>query len=221
MAIITRRYLIEQIRSLLSGGDPSAGSKYEPRIIMSHLQNIINTKLKSEYFNVTLPSDETIPDGLVLATYDSVPVESYKDRSRSRLPAQPIGLRRGMGIFHVSLIDDLDNPFIPLQSGQNAFIKSQNFINDLFGQIGYEAPSDGYITYTVDLTKLASPISEVFMRLVVMDFDKYDDFDMLPLTADMAEDVVNRVVALLNNTPPPDKKVDSKTEEVPQQRPVI
>ena len=57
--------------------------------------------MKFEYLSVTLPSEETIPEGLVLASYDNVPVERYKGVSRARLPAMPISLRRGMGIWFV------------------------------------------------------------------------------------------------------------------------
>lgn len=101
MALVTKYYLVEQIRSLLGGGSPSAGAKFEPKMIESFLQQVINKKLKTEYFSVTLPSDETIPEGLVLASYDSVPVTAYKGLSRARLPAMPISLRRGMGVYFV------------------------------------------------------------------------------------------------------------------------
>ena len=101
MALITKFYLIEQIRSLLAGGSPSAGAKYEPRMIEAHLGQAINRKLKSEYFSTTLPTGETIPEGLIVASYDEIPVEKYKGLSRARLPAMPISLPRGMGVFFV------------------------------------------------------------------------------------------------------------------------
>lgn len=99
MALITKYYLTEQIRLLL--GAAKAGAKFEPHTIQSYLQQIINKKLKTTYFDTTLPGDETIPEGLVLASYDNVSVVKYKGTSRARLPAMPINLRRSMGVFFV------------------------------------------------------------------------------------------------------------------------
>lgn len=102
MALVTKKTLYENIVSILEGGDPSAGKKFEARMIQAHLQQAINRKLKSEYLSVVLPGDETIPEGLVLACYDSVPVTQYKNTlSRAQLPAMPISLRRNMGVFFV------------------------------------------------------------------------------------------------------------------------
>jgi len=102
MALITKYYLVEQIRALLGGGSPSAGAKFEPRMIASHLQQAINAKLKVAYFTETLPGEETIPEGAVLACYDGIPVEKYKGcLSRAKLPAQPVYFRRNMGIYFV------------------------------------------------------------------------------------------------------------------------
>lgn len=105
------------------------------------------------------------------------------------------------------------NQYIPLQSGQSFFIKEQKLINNLLGIVGYEV-RDGYAIFTEDITDVAGANTHsVDMQLVVMDFDKYDDYDMLPLTADMAAQVIQEVVSLLLQTPPPDKRVDSMTEE--------
>lgn len=99
--VVSKYSLMEQVRSLLSGGDPSASAKFEPRMVMSHLQSAINKKIRAEFFNTTLPSGETIPEGVILASYDSIAVTEYKGRSRAKLPAIPIGLRRNMGVFFV------------------------------------------------------------------------------------------------------------------------
>lgn len=111
MAIVTKYYLIEQIRLLL--GEANAGAKFEPRVIQTYLQQIINKKLKAEYFDVTLPNDETIPQGLVLASYDAIKVEKYKGLSRAKLPAMPINLRRGMGVYFVGPAVSNNNLYTP------------------------------------------------------------------------------------------------------------
>lgn len=218
MAVVTKYYLMEQVKILLAGGTPSAGNKYEPKVIWAFMQQVINKKLKIEHLTVTLPNDETIPEGLVLASYEDVPVETYKNKSRAKLPAMPVYLRRNMGIFHVGPTNDLDIGFIPLQSGQFAHLKVQKLINGILGNIGYEPPRDGYIIFTEDLTTRAIPITEVFMSLVVMDFDKYSDYDMLPMSADMGDEVVTLTYQKLLQTPPQEAKVSSTEEEDAQKR---
>jgi hypothetical protein len=103
--------------------------------------------------------------------------------------------------------------YIPLQNGQAAFIKEQNLINNLLGFVGYEV-RDGYVVFTEDITDpQGRNVNSVDMQLIVMDIDKYGDFDILPLTADMAAQVVAEVVSLLMPTPYPDTRVDSISEE--------
>lgn len=108
--------------------------------------------------------------------------------------------------------------FIPIQAGQTGNIVTQKLISDLLGQIGYEPPRDGYIIFTEDLLGRAIPIPYVDMQLVVMDLDKYSDYDMLPLSADMAAEVILQTMQILVPTPPHEAVVDSTTEEEPKKR---
>lgn len=90
------------IQQKLNGGSVPSAVKYEPEMIMAFIQQAVNRKLKLEHLSVQLPSGETIPDGLVLATYDNIPVSRYKDTlSRAQLPAIPVNLIRNMGIYFV------------------------------------------------------------------------------------------------------------------------
>lgn len=105
--------------------------------------------------------------------------------------------------------------FIPVQQGQSAYIKEQKLINNLMGLVGYEISGDGYVIFTEDITASCPAVD---MQLVVMDFDHYSDFDLLPMTADMAAEVVQAVSLMLLQAPQTDLKVDSITETVPQKR---
>jgi hypothetical protein len=110
------------------------------------------------------------------------------------------------------------NQYIPLQSGQAAFLIQQNLINNLLGVVGYEV-RDGYVVFTEDITNPSGDnVNAVDMQLVVMDMDHYGDYDILPLPADMAAQVVAEVVALLMPTPQTDNRVDSMAEEDPNKR---
>lgn len=209
--IITKHYLTEQILRLLKGGDPSVGSRIHPSEIKAAIGQVINTLLKTEYFSQTLPSGETIPEGAVLATYDNVPVVTYKNVSKSTLPAMPVKLFRNMGVFHVGETDDVHCGYIPIQPGQFAFIKEQALISAILDQTGYEV-SGRDIIYTEDLTAASPAITEVMMKLVIMDIGEYSDYEMLPISADMQLTVIQEVFKMFSVEPLPDKVVDSGTE---------
>lgn len=103
--------------------------------------------------------------------------------------------------------------YIPAQNGQTAFLKEQNLIGDLPGFITYE-PRDGYVIFSEDITSVSGENTQfVDMQLVVMDFDKYSDYDLLPLNADIAFEIIQTVAQMLMGTPPPDKRVDSLTNK--------
>jgi len=120
MATITKYFLAEQVLRLLKSGDPSVASRVHPEEIKAALAQVINATLKTEFISLTLPSGETIPEGAMLATYDAIPVVTYKDVSKSVLPVMPIKLFRNMGVFHVGKTDDTLSGFIPIQPGQFA-----------------------------------------------------------------------------------------------------
>lgn len=108
--------------------------------------------------------------------------------------------------------------YIPLQNGQAAFLKQLPLINNLLGVVGYEV-REGYVVFTEDITDVSGQnVNSVDLQLVVMSLDHYGDFDLLPLSADMAGEVVAEVVSLLMPIPPQDKRVDSLSEEIPQKR---
>lgn len=106
----TKQILAEQVLNLLKGGNPGAASTIKLFDIKKAVEQQINQLLKAQQFSVNMPSGETIPDGLTILTYDSVPVERYKNiLSRAKLPAMPVMLPRNMGVFHVSpAIQELD-----------------------------------------------------------------------------------------------------------------
>ena len=56
------------------------------------------------------------------------------------------------------------------------------------------------------------------MKLVVMDFNQYGDYDILPLNAELGMEIVTNVAQLLSGAPPPDRKVDSISEQPMQAR---
>ena len=94
--------LCEQVMNLLQGGDASAATPIEMPVIQKMIEHLINLNLKSDYFTTHLAQGETIPDGLMLANYENIPVLPYKKKfSRAKLPAIPISLPRNMGYYFI------------------------------------------------------------------------------------------------------------------------
>jgi len=209
--IITKHLIAEQVKRLLKGGDPSVASRVHGAEIKMAIGQVINQLLKVEYFSITLPNGETIPEGAVLATYDNVPVVTYKNVSKSVLPAMPVKLIRNMGVYHIGETDDVHCGYIPIQPGQFMFIKEQQLISTILDQVGYEV-SGTDIIYTEDLTAASPAITEVMMKLVIMDIGEYTDYQMLPISADMQWTVIQEVFKMFSAEGIPDRTVDSGAE---------
>lgn len=206
----TKYRLAEQVVRLLNGGEIPVSSKVKINEAKLAVEQCINTKLKMEYLQVNIPSAEMIPNGASVATYEGIAVEQFGDRSKTTLPAMPLKLPRGMGVYQIFDPANMDCPFIPLEMGQKGLISTQPLINDLLDQVGYEWYGTDII-FTRDLTQ-PTPI-ELTVRLVVMDITQYSDWDILPLPADMEWDVIQEVYKLFATEPVSDKLVDSEVNE--------
>lgn len=201
----TKKQISDAILYRLAGGIPDSGFPIDERDIWDALESKLNTLFKVTHFNQTLPSGETIPDNLMIATYDNISVtSSYSGKSKSTLPIVPISLPRGMGINEIKPILSqntsdsnliLGNPFIPFMAGQDFLLKADSLLNDLMGQIGY-TPSGKIVEYTKDITTFG--ITKVSMKLVVFDMSQYGVSDELPIPADFVgqlEDELTREYA--------------------------
>jgi hypothetical protein len=177
--------------------------------------------------NVNREMAERIPNGCVLALYEDISVSQYNGKSMALLPIKPMKLPRNIGVWAIypkwetNGHYDFDREFIPLQMGQGGLLKSQRLISDLLGQVGYEVFGDKVI-FTKDLKSISQDVV-LAMRLMILDIDQYDDWDMLPIPPEMEYDVVMAVVDMYKGQGIPDKTVDpavSEQKDVPitQQR---
>ena len=185
----TKRILAEQVLYRLYGGYNDKTDAVQIPDVVKAIEQKINQKFRTQQLTVNLPSGETIPSNLHLATYTSVTVTSDGSRSKATLPAIPINLPRNMGVYDV--YDSSDNHYIPLQRGQRNLLRTDDLLNDLLGQIGYEV-NGKTVYFTKDLTLLG--ITSVNMDLVVMDLSIYGDNDTLPLPSDLEDEIVNELV---------------------------
>lgn len=204
--------IAESIKGMLSR-DPGTASRPAIADIKVTAIQVINSLLGMQHFTKTMGGGENIPDGLALAAYDNIAVETYKGIARATLPIMPVSLLLNIGIYHVGRTDDIVNGFIPFQPGEMQMIGPEEIISDIFGQIGYW-PGGKYIYFNKDITTNGDDsISEVFMFLVVKDLSQYAEFDVLPISADMEAAVIEQTFKHLSGQRLESKKVDVISKE--------
>jgi len=190
---MTKKEISDSVLFKLAGGFPDSNFPVDERDIWSSMEHKINAKFKIQQYAENLPSGETIPDNLCLATYEDIAVTSLGgSRSKSTLPAVPISLPKNAGIQMVlpvlNVTDSGDRthgkPLIPLVTGQIELLQTDTLLNDLMGRWGY-TPSGKTLYYTKDLTLFS--ITKVDMRLVVFDMALYGANDTLPVPADYTD----------------------------------
>jgi hypothetical protein len=204
--------LAEEVQRLLAGGDPGAAESVTLNEIKIAICQVANNLLKTEYLQINGKLGETIMNGSVLGLYSDIPVTSYKTVSIATLPVKPIKLPRNMGCFSITLSSDPTKEFIPLQMGQGNLINSQPLINELMGHIGYEV-FGMRVVFTKDLTVLFGTDVTVDMRLAILDFAEYGDYDPLPVLPEQEWQIKQEVYKLYATEPTPDKLVDSSNKE--------
>lgn len=199
----TKGRIVEQIQRLLEGNS-IINSRVHKNDIKLLVEQVGNQLLKADHFAVNVPEGDTIPNNCMVFTYDNVAVTTYKTtKSKATLPAVPISLPRNMGVLHVSKVEAIDEPFIPIPTSLYGVIKPQALLGDLSGLIGYEIVGRDII-FTKNLPGLG--VNAVYIRLVGLDLSQLGDYDLLPLSADMEAQLVTQVYNILAQVPPADKQ---------------
>lgn len=189
----TKRRIAEQILRIAQGGDPAGASNMKIGEVMLLVEQSLNEHLKIERFN-NIREGDRYPVYLMIATYDNVAVTTYKDTSKCTLPAIPISLSRGRGVWQISKTDSPSEPFIPIQPGQWAMIKNQRILGELSGIYGYEVNGKD-VVFTENLP--GQGVNQVMIKLLVVDFSQLSDTDLLPIPADMEMTVIKNVLEVL------------------------
>jgi hypothetical protein len=202
----TKKKIAEQILRLVKG-NPTASSRVQEGEVKLLVEQVANSILKTEFFQVNMPEGDTIPPNCMIYTYESVPVTAYKTTlSKATLPAIPINLPKNMGVLHISKTDDINSPFVPIPSSTYGIVKPQVLLGDLSGLIGYEVVGKDII-FTKNLVGLG--VNAVYIRLVGVDLSQLTDFDLLPLSAEHEITIVDTVYKMLVTVPQADRVVDS------------
>lgn len=198
---MTKKNFSDMILFKLAGGFPDSGFPIDERDVWDALEHKVNGMTKSQQFSINLPNGGTIPDNLMLATYEDITVtRTSNNRSKITLPAFPVSLPRNAGINEIrpvlNVTDSgdkiLGNPLIPLQAGQDFLLSADKLLNDLMGQWGYTV--NGKTVYiTKDLTTY--DITKVDLKLIVFEISQYGITDDLPIPADWIGTIEDELIA--------------------------
>jgi len=207
--------ITEQIYRAYNGGNPSDDAEITKEDIKLLVGQSINKFLKSEYFNVNRKMDgDYFPPHAMISTYEITSGLAVYETSKARvkLPVFPISLPRNMGVWSVSPVGDSDQQYIPLQSGQYTLLSSQDILQYLDNQVGYYVDGQ-YIIFTSNITASPFNVSQLKVRLLTVDATVLDDYDYIPIPADMEDIVIKDVLQFLGVVPKVvDKVTDSNTQ---------
>jgi len=209
----TKYSLGEAVKRRLNGGESKAASWADIREIYKAIEQVANSLLKTDYFKVTMQMGDTVPEGLMVATYENVPIERWRNTARLKLPANYIRLPHGLGVKYIGPqnladgVNDLVSQFIPIPNGHSVLLNGQPMIESLLGDIGYEVDG-GYAIFKDDITQPPNSITAAVVKLVVADFSTYKEYDYLPIPADMEAPIIEQVYQMFSGQRPPDKSDD-------------
>lgn len=188
----SKKKISDSVLYKLAGGIPDSGFPIDERDIWKALEDKLNALFKLRHFDTTLPSGETIPEAAMIATYTGITVTANSnDTSYATLPITPISLPKNVGIYLVYDADYPDSPFIPIQRGQKALLKTDELLSDFLGLIAYE-PKNNQIVFNKDITLLG--ITSVTMELCVFDISQYSATADLPVPSDYEAQIEDELI---------------------------
>lgn len=207
--MITKGKITDQILRLYTGGSPNDEKEISRDDINLLVGQVINRLLKLEHASVNMGSGDMYPPHTLITQYNislsgTMNVDGVMVDKFAKLPVMPISLPRNMGVWSVSMSN---TEFIPIQSGQETMISSQDQLQYLENQIGYYVEGS-VVRFTEDPSG-----SVISIKLLIIDPTVLGEYDYLAIPAEMEEAVVKEVLTLLGALPKVvDKASDSNSQ---------
>lgn len=203
--------LYEQIQRRYHGGDvPSEGgiAWEDIRLMVSDISSYL-TRM-SLYENMQLEGIRTV-DSMFIAVFEDVAVQynEARDKYYTELPARPVNLPGGMGVFQVSPMQDERMSFIPLLSGAAALMLGSDWLR-LEGWVGFVM--EGRRIYYHNFEKHKRNVKTVLVKMVGS-LEDYDDDMELPISPDLQSRIIDEcLMRLQGKLPLQDKRNDQQAE---------
>jgi len=184
----TKYKLADQALRILSGGAIQNATETQVREMMIAVSQARDYIVRQEMWMLINQADNFDVPGEYITTYDDIEVKNDEKHKImwSKLPAKYLNLPRNMGVYSVSLTEDLWNAFIPV---------SPNF-RSLYNGLGASCLEDR-IGYWVERGKIyfqgmdqSDNIGKVSIKLIVSSSEIDDEDEVFPIPADKEMEVI-------------------------------
>lgn len=202
--MITKAKLSEEIQRIyarfLDRDNPS--DVIDIREVKLVLEQSINKVLKLQVAESFKAGFVDIPRCNLIEYSCAVTSEPTNSRAYIELPAVPLTLPLDMGVWSISASNAALTPYIPIPAQDVLVfgtISTGNNVSYLEGQVGYYVQGKR-VYFTKDITQVANgSITSVVTNLVVSDFDKFTDNELLPISPEVVTTVINDVLETISN----------------------
>lgn len=202
--MITKYKLAEQIQRIyarfLDRDNPS--DVIDIREVKLVLEQSINKVLKLQVAESFKAGFVDIPRCNLIQYTCTVTSDSDNARAYIDLPAIPLTLPLDMGVWSIASATGALTPYIPIPAQDVLVfgtIATGNNVSYLEGQVGYYVQGKR-VYFTKDITQVANGnITSVVTNLVVSDFDKFTDNELLPISPEVVTAVINDVLETISN----------------------
>jgi len=202
--MITKYKLAEQIQRIyarfLDRDNPS--DVIDIREVKLVLEQSINKVLKLQVAESFRAGFIDIPRCNLIEYTCTVTSDSGNARAYIELPAVPLTLPLDMGVWSIASTTGALTPYIPIPAQDVLVfgtIATGNNVSYLEGQVGYYVQGKR-VYFTKDITQVANgSITSVVVNLVVSDFDKFTDNELLPISPEVVTAIINEVLQTISN----------------------
>lgn len=202
----TKKKIAEQVqrnyaRFLDQGNIEGTGSSVDERELYLYIEQAINQLLKVENIQRFQDGNIDIVEQSI-ATYEAIDVVATNNRASAVLPATPISLPMGMGVWQITNTDNPFRPYIPLSAADlnvanisfnNTYTTQEGGLNASYleGQVGYVVNGKKvYFTRNI----VADGVTTVDIQLIIHDIANYNENELLPLNSDLEASVIKMVM---------------------------
>jgi hypothetical protein len=196
---MTLKAFVESAMRILKGGNVRSSSNLHENDVKASLARAIAFLVKKE--SVTQMDGTTVPDYLMVGTYEDIPVVAIDDdHSYALLPVPTVALGRSKGIMKVAKTGCYDF-IVPLEPGMMSVAQKINHtaLSAILDSeiIAYE-PQRDRVVFNRSKEEMGD---SVYMHLIVTDVLQLDDYSQLPIPQDMEGQAMQMVLAELQGRP--------------------
>lgn len=197
---MTKTILAEQIQRLyarfLDKDNPS--DVIDLREVLLLVSQSINKVLKLQVAESFKAGMVDVPKCNLIEYTCPVTADSGNNRAYITLPAVPLTLPMDMGIWSIAAATGAMTPYIPIPAQDVLVFQGAN-LSYLEGKTGYYLQgSKVYFTKNITLSANGT-VTSVVVNLLTMDFSKFTDNDMLPISPEVESAIIDDVLQTISN----------------------